>query len=206
MRALRGLCLLWSVTALGCQSVIVPEGHGGSGGNSSTSGSSSSSSSGGTTCVPVTCSEAGVGCGPLQDGCGGLLDCGSCPQCSTCGGGGVPGLCGGQACCPLTCGQLGLTCGISSDGCGLVLDCGTCAPGESCILGGCAPIPATCTTTADCSEGSYCAFVSGYTSCFSKCDGSMCQGLNTCVSDADCAPGARCVCSPSGCTMCIAPL
>ena len=32
-----------------------------------------------------------IACGPAGDGCGGLLDCGSCPRSSVCGGGGVSG-------------------------------------------------------------------------------------------------------------------
>ena len=42
-------------------------------------------------------------------------------------------------------------------------------------------------------------------SCWPVCDGSMCQGTNTCVSDADCnaSPDDRCVCDPNGCTLCV---
>ena len=30
------------------------------------------------TCTPQTCVSAGVNCGPFANGCGGVLDCGSC--------------------------------------------------------------------------------------------------------------------------------
>lgn len=49
---------------------------------------------GGASCVPKTCQDLGLGCGPAGDGCGGLLDCGQCILPATCGGGGTPGKCG----------------------------------------------------------------------------------------------------------------
>ncbi|MGM0576054.1 MAG: sugar-binding protein [Myxococcota bacterium] len=35
---------------------------------------------GGATCLPLTCEEAGVTCGTTEDGCGGTVDCGACPE------------------------------------------------------------------------------------------------------------------------------
>jgi hypothetical protein len=48
-------------------------------------------------CKPVTCNPATGGqyCGRIGDGCGGALDCGTCPGGMACGGGGVPGACPG---------------------------------------------------------------------------------------------------------------
>jgi hypothetical protein len=46
-------------------------------------------------CTPRTCSQQNANCGPVADGCGGLLDCGVCPTGFTCGGGGVASQCGG---------------------------------------------------------------------------------------------------------------
>jgi hypothetical protein len=46
-------------------------------------------------CVKLTCKEQDANCGPVADGCGGLLDCGPCPAGQSCGGGGVPSQCGG---------------------------------------------------------------------------------------------------------------
>jgi hypothetical protein len=45
-------------------------------------------------CVPNTCQSLGLNCGPAGDGCGGLLQCGTCVFPDTCGGGGVAGVCG----------------------------------------------------------------------------------------------------------------
>ena len=45
-------------------------------------------------CVPQTCEKAGAICGPIGDGCGGTLDCGTCPAGLSCGGGGSPSVCG----------------------------------------------------------------------------------------------------------------
>jgi hypothetical protein len=46
-------------------------------------------------CVPETCQQQNINCGPAGDGCGGLLDCGTCVAPQTCGGGGQGGQCGG---------------------------------------------------------------------------------------------------------------
>ncbi len=43
--------------------------------------------------VTVTCASEGANCGLLDDGCGGELDCGTCPGGQTCGGGGTPNRC-----------------------------------------------------------------------------------------------------------------
>ncbi len=52
---------------------------------------------GGAGCVPKTCQDLNVNCGPVGDGCGGLIPtCGTCTGSATCGGGGTPGQCGMQ--------------------------------------------------------------------------------------------------------------
>jgi hypothetical protein len=47
-------------------------------------------------CVPESCMQQNISCGPTGDGCGGLLECGNCISPQTCGGGGTPGKCGGN--------------------------------------------------------------------------------------------------------------
>lgn len=87
-------------------------------------------------CTPTTCAAQGIQCGPASDGCGNLLQCGSCPTGQTCGGGG-PGKCGTQTMCtPETCASQGIQCGQAGDGCGNVIDCGNCPTGQVCGLGG----------------------------------------------------------------------
>ncbi len=62
-------------------------------------------------------------CGPVADGCGGILACSGCPSGQSCGGGGVASMCGAPACVKKTsCG--GATCGYVADGCGGLIDCG----------------------------------------------------------------------------------
>ncbi|MFO0646963.1 MAG: hypothetical protein U0326_12050 [Polyangiales bacterium] len=97
---------------------------------------------GATTCVPRTCAGLGANCGPVSDGCGGLLMCGTCPAGQTCGGGGVAAVCGAPTCRPRTCAAAGANCGPVADGCGRLLDCGTCAPGQTCG----AVMPSVCGT------------------------------------------------------------
>ena len=45
-------------------------------------------------CTPTTCAKLGYNCGPAADGCGGILDCGTCTPPSTCGGDGIANKCG----------------------------------------------------------------------------------------------------------------
>ncbi|MDP8999985.1 MAG: hypothetical protein M3O46_07730 [Myxococcota bacterium] len=100
-------------------------------------------------CTPKTCQSQSLDCGPNSDGCGGLLDCGTCPAGQTCGGGGfsVCGVSGSMAdgstndaaaiaCVPTTCQSTGYTCGKNGDGCGGILDCGACSLPETCGGGG----------------------------------------------------------------------
>ncbi len=94
------------------------------------------------TCSPITCTAAGASCGPAGDGCGGVIDCGSCGPGLICGGGGAASTCGGPTCKPTTCTTLGTECGPAGDGCGGLLDCGTCkTPGKTCGGGG---LPGIC--------------------------------------------------------------
>ena len=45
-------------------------------------------------CVPVSCNAQGLDCGPAGDGCGNMIQCGTCTSPTTCGGGGLAGVCG----------------------------------------------------------------------------------------------------------------
>jgi hypothetical protein len=51
----------------------------------------------GGTCTPRDCKSVGANCGPLGDGCGGVLDCGECKLPDICGGGGKPSVCGNNS-------------------------------------------------------------------------------------------------------------
>jgi hypothetical protein len=103
------------------------------------------------TCTPTTCATQKIACGPAGDGCGNVIQCGTCPSGQTCGGGGVPGQCGAPSCTPKTCGQLAIGCGPAGDGCGGSLNCGTCPAGQTCggggkpgVCGGGTCTPTTC--------------------------------------------------------------
>lgn len=87
-------------------------------------------------CEPVTCEEAGVQCGEVDDGCGGTLDCGGCEGNATCGEV-APNMCN---CAPESdetfCERLGKTCGrvTAEDNCGFerTAVCGSCGPADEC--------------------------------------------------------------------------
>lgn len=91
-------------------------------------------------CTPRSCADQGIQCGPAGDGCGNLIQCGSCATGQSCGGGGQSGQCG-SACTPQTCADQGISCGPAGDGCGHLLQCGSCLTGQSCGGGG---VPGQC--------------------------------------------------------------
>ena len=94
-----------------------------------------------TTCQPTTCQAAGTNCGSMPDGCGQVIQCGSCTAPEVCGGGGVANVCGAGTCRPTTCAAEGKNCGTISDKCSDVLSCGSCTAPEVCGGGG---IPNVC--------------------------------------------------------------
>jgi hypothetical protein len=96
-------------------------------------------------CTPKTCADLGLTCGRNADGCGGVVDCGSCSAPAFCGGAGFSNCGTGAAdagagpvkgCTPATCRSLGAGCGTAGDGCGGILDCGTCNIPTYCGGGG----------------------------------------------------------------------
>jgi len=86
----------------------------------------------------ITCESVGANCGPIGDGCGGIIECGDCDGLETCGGGGEPSVCGGSSgCIPQTCEDVGADCGPIGDGCGGSIDsCGECSGTDVCGGGG----------------------------------------------------------------------
>jgi len=89
-----------------------------------------------TTCTPKTCAGAQKDCGSMPDGCGNVLECGTCTSPATCGGGGSANVCGQGSCTPTTCGLAKKNCGGISDGCSKVLPCGNCVAPQTCGGGG----------------------------------------------------------------------
>jgi hypothetical protein len=106
-------------------------------------------------CTPTTCAallaSKGINCGPVDDGCGNILNCGTCTAPGVCGGGSspMPNVCGTTVCTPQTCESLGYNCGSAPDGCGNTLECGSCSAPQACGGGG---TPNTCGCTGTCSE------------------------------------------------------
>jgi len=116
-------------------------------------------------CVATTCAAAHASCGPIGDGCGNAIQCGTCTAPDSCGGGGTPYVCGangggdGSACtAPLS------ACGSSSGTLcvNLLTDanhCGSCSAacgaGLTCVAGACTP-QCSGTTVCDASAGQVC--------------------------------------------------
>jgi hypothetical protein len=94
-------------------------------------------------CVRATCQTAAANCGAIGDGCGGVVQCGTCVPPEYCGGGGFS-RCGGTGPAPVdsggcvytTCQAVGASCGTIGDGCGGVIQCGDCVPPQFCGGGG----------------------------------------------------------------------
>ena len=110
-----------------------------------------------TPCTPLTpadCASMGKDCGPVQDNCGGTIDCGTCtpPQC--CGCGGVASVCGGYSADGGLVGNsyLPATCIAGSQGC-LCDDRGACGTGLTCTPQT-APRPSLCCKGTDCTGSS----------------------------------------------------
>jgi hypothetical protein len=98
------------------------------------------------TCTPKTAAQVCTGkCGPVSDGCSGIIQCGGCTGKNTCGGGGTESVCGAPPCTPLTCQALGANCGPIGDGCGGVVQCGSCTGAATCGGGG----PSVCGILSD---------------------------------------------------------
>jgi hypothetical protein len=175
------------------------------------------------TCTPTTCAASGASCGQIGDGCGGVLNCGTCPAGQSCGGGGIPNVCGG--CTATTCTALGANCGQQGDGCGGILNCGTCTAPATCGGGGTPNVcgsPPVCVPAKTCPAGDNCGYVSdgcgGVVSCGTCPAGQTCGaqtpnvcGTGTCTQTTCAKVGANCGtigdgCGGSiGCGNCVAP-
>ncbi len=149
-------------------------------------------------CVPQTCSGLGLNCGQVEDGCGGVLDCGTCSNAGeSCGGSGTANVCGPGTCSPKSCADLGYGCGSASDGCGALLDCGTCPSG---FCGGGGPHQCGACQPASCAGlGKNCGMVQDGCGGTLDCGGS-CPSGKTCGGGGVpnvCGSG---VCTPHSCS------
>ena len=137
----------------------------------------------------ASCEALGKNCGSIQDGQGGVLQCGTCAAGETCGADGVDNVC----CTPTTCAEQGATCGEMSDGCGGVVSCGACAPGLNCGGDGIANACGSgqCTPTACASLGFDCGSISDGCGGLAQCG--VCSGNETCG-----GAGAPNVCGSGG--------
>jgi hypothetical protein len=141
----RGAIIAWAVVcglSLGCGptkagSDVIPDG----GRDSSHFGPPPDGGDDAPPCVPQSCDDLGVDCGQQNDGCGDIIDCGTCTGAGEYCGGGGPSLCGVGPCTPQTCDDLGANCGLQSNGCGTLIDCGTCT--SPAVCGG-AGVPNQC--------------------------------------------------------------
>jgi hypothetical protein len=140
-------------------------------------------------CTALVCdTSGGKYCGRVADGCGGLLDCGGCPDGQACGTGAHSHVCvsADPSCRPLSCVfPSGRYCGPIGDGCGGAVDCGACPAGETCgggaVAGVCGRPPDPACTPVTCAVpggGQYC--------------GRIGDGCGRALACGDCPGGAAC--------------
>jgi hypothetical protein len=166
-----------------------------------------------TTCQPVTCAQIGASCGVVNDGCGGMINCGTCVAPQTCGGSGVANVCGGGTSCgAITCQSVGANCGTIIDACNQAISCGSCPAGQICGGGGTNnQCVSACTSNAGCPAGTVCsagacvasgalgqACTSNSQCSTNNCVNGYCMSTPSCVdNDADGWPAYTATC-PSG--------
>jgi hypothetical protein len=156
-------------------------------------------------CRPESCGEQGLECGSSSDGCGSMIDCGSCSAPELCGANGVPNMCS----CPAEsdaafCARNGKNCGsvTATDNCGVtrtVASCGTCRSPLTCGGGGATNV-CGCTPESDAAfcarRGKNCGTVWGTDNCGSYREVSSC---GTCTAPATCGGDGRTnVCGEDG--------
>jgi hypothetical protein len=147
-------------------------------------------------CSARTCQQAGFNCGVNSDGCGNLLNCGTCQAPDFCGGGGFS-VCGHPTvldggvgpCVPQSCADQNIGCGVAGDGCGSILSCGglcpspqscggggvsnQCGSGSKCVPTTCANLGYECGFASDgCGGSMYC----GACSTTKRCIRGRCRG------------------------------
>jgi hypothetical protein len=129
-------------------------------------------------CIPQTCAQhPEIQCGPVSDGCGGILNCGGCNSPQVCNA-------STNTCCnETTCAAQGATCGTVNAGCGpeFVLTCGTCGAGQGCSSNHCV----TCPSNACSLQGAQCGTITdptcGVTTCGTCGAGTHCDATNHCA-------------------------
>jgi hypothetical protein len=133
-------------------------------------------------CVPKSCLQVGAGCGQVEDGCGALLECGTCTAPDTCGGAGVENQCG---CTVKSCSQLGVNCGDVDTGCGPV-SCGSCTSPETCggsgVLNQCGCVCTLPNASTICIGGA--CQIDSCEDGWANCDGDAANGCETDIGDS----------------------
>jgi hypothetical protein len=149
-------------------------------------------------CAPASAAQACAEkqCGAEGDGCGGTIDCGSCPDGQACGIERpfqcAPVLVDSDDACPAriqTCVEVGAECGVIGNGCGGTIDCGGCAGGQLCGVEaahkcGAAPSCEPLEPEVACAEK--CGFVSN------GCGVDIAGGVIDCKVEFPCPAGETC--------------
>ncbi len=138
-------------------------------------------------CQPGTvediCGEAlllkGVECGQISNGCGGIVDCGLCPDGEACGVEGVANRCEPISA-PQECIAAGRNCGTVTSACGGIIHCGECTGDDVCNENGvCGPPCAPKTCVDDFAPGSCGQQLDDGCGGFLKCECPSGEGCNT---------------------------
>lgn len=139
-------------------------------------------------CVPASCAGLSAQCGQFDDGCGGTLVCGDCPDGGSCDPDGRCATCVDSRTDAQLCLERGADCGTLTitNRCGAprTLDCGVCSGADSCGGGGvanvCGEAENDCATRYDCPDGFICQL------------GRCVAPADTCQQDTECPRGQIC--------------
>jgi hypothetical protein len=148
------------------------------------------SKTGGGECVPRSCVAAAAECGPADDGCGHVIDCGKC--------GGTNMACDADThkciCQPKDCAAQGAECGEVPSGCGQTFKCDAC-PGAKPNCGGAGPNKCGTTTCVPDTCRGRCGKFSDFCGGVLDCGG--CTAPQTCGGGTE---PDKCGCTPKTCS------
>jgi hypothetical protein len=146
---------------------------------------------GGTSCTPATTCGTGKVCGTVPDGCGGLVNCGTCSAGQTCTSSNTcTSSCTAKTCSNAGIGGAAVACGQPSNGCGGTLSCGNCAAGQQCNAS--FQCVTACTPTTCSAAGKNCGNMSDGCSVTLNCG--TCSSGNVCTNNV-CVAGSGGACA-----------
>lgn len=176
----------------------------GSAAGSNTAGTPANGTGSGTACKPGSCSDVGASCGPVSDGCGHIITCGTCSKDQVCDANSHTCISKLDACATSACGFVVNACN-NAVSCGAGCAAGSICHGNQCVAcptvscdGRCGNVPDGCGGVVECGncpKGSVCDAI---TFTCETCATTTCDDLptGTCGQQSDgCGGVLQCPCA-----------